>query len=289
MASVSGRYARGKRSRKPHAALRGLGCACSPGEVDIQTAARRFELTLGGVDVPKSVILSGGGIKTAVAAARIAAEHDLYLVHLNFGQRSAPAELTALTTMARSLRSARVLDLDLPHPAQLEQHVTGKGNARGSVIADPARNRLDAAPALCWGLFPVLLSVAVQCARRVGATTVVTGVSELCPAPHLGLAGALAKPGNLRSLLHSYDLMVDSLGSHHQRVRIEAPLIDLAYARIVQLAQRFEVPLEQTWTCDQTGPRPCRRCDRCRDRGSAFAEATLPDPLVESRRARMAR
>ena len=203
MASVSGRDARGKRSRKPHAALRGLGCACSPGEVDIQTAARRFELTPGGEDVSKSVILSGGGIKTAVAAARIAAEQDLYLVHISFGQRSAPAELKALTTMARSLRSARVLDLDLPHPAQLEEHVTGKGDAGGPVAAAPARNRLDAAPALCWGLFPVLLSVAVQCARRVGATTVVTGVSELCPAPDLGLAGAIGKPGSLRSPGHA--------------------------------------------------------------------------------------
>lgn len=239
--------------------------------------------------MPKSVILSGGGIKTAVAAARIAAEQDLYLVHLNFGQRSAPAELKALTTMARSFRSARVLDLDLPHPAQLEQHVSGKEGARRSVIAQPARNRIDTAPALGWGLFPVLLSVAVQCARRVGATTVVTGVSELCPAPHLGLAGAIGKPGNLRSFLHSYDLMVDTLGSRGQSVRIDAPLIDLTYARIVQLAQRFEVPLEETWTCDQAGSRPCGRCDRCRDRGSAFSEATIPDPLVERGRARVAR
>ena len=73
--------------------------------------------------------------------------------------------------------------------------------------------------------------------------------------------------------------MTETLSPLPSPIQVEAPLLDLTYTEIVQLALHFQTPLENTWTCARRGPRPCQTCDPCRARAAAFTEAALLDPL----------
>lgn len=223
------------------------------------------------------VVLFGGGVKSAVAAARYAKDNELILAHVDYGQRSAKMEVEAARDMARSLSKARALTLDAKFVQQLEHPFATPKNAE----AGPTDQTDQASAALLVayrGLVPSLLTIGLQTALRLGATQVVTGLSRLCRAEHLGLSATDGRPDQLRELVYALGYVADAVEPARSPVRIEAPLVDLSYAEIVKLAHRFQVRLELTWTCEGKSKRPCGACDRCIERSHAFDEARLVDP-----------
>jgi 7-cyano-7-deazaguanine synthase in queuosine biosynthesis len=125
-----------------------------------------------------------------------------------------------------------------------------------------------------------MLSTGARSALRFGASTVVIGVSAFAPGEHIGLPGPQAGPDTRREVLHAFNIMLDALLRPRNRLRVEAPLMDLTYAEIIKLGARFAIPFERTWTCDQRGPMSCGRCASCKAREHAFAEAGLVDPIA---------
>ena len=125
-----------------------------------------------------------------------------------------------------------------------------------------------------------MLSVGVQGALRVGSASVAIGLMRNCDATHLGLPGLESAADQRREFLHAFNIMLETALRPRAPVRIEAPLMDLSYAEVIQLAVRFRVPLEKTWTCDGIGPQACGQCDACKARSRAFAEAALLDPAA---------
>ncbi len=68
---------------------------------------------------------------------------------------------------------------------------------------------------------------------------------------------------------------------YHVPIRLETPIIDKSKADIVRMALDLKAPLELTWSCYQGGAAPCRSCDSCVIRARGFAEAGVPDPLLQ--------
>ena len=64
-------------------------------------------------------------------------------------------------------------------------------------------------------------------------------------------------------------------------INVKTPIIDLSKAEIVTLGMRLGAPLEHTWSCYEGGETPCGSCDSCILRAKGFAEAGVPDPLLE--------
>lgn len=54
-------------------------------------------------------------------------------------------------------------------------------------------------------------------------------------------------------------------------MQVSAPFVDWRREQIVQLARQLDVPIECTWSCENGGSLPCRRCASCRDREFANA------------------
>ncbi|MGD2108658.1 MAG: 7-cyano-7-deazaguanine synthase [Phycisphaerae bacterium] len=229
----------------------------------------------------KVVVLASGGIKSAVAAACSGADNELVFLHVHYGQQSATAEREALRAFGGSYPSSRVLMLGLPHFMQLEKATLGAGDELAGV-AD-ARSGGRGAPALprtsLRGLMPIMLLVAVQTALRLGASKVLTGLTQFGDAAHLALPRAEGARGDRREFLHSFTILVESVLPERTSVAVEAPLIDLVDAEVVKLAKRFDIPFEKTWSCEQSGPKPCGTCSRCTARADAFVKAGLVDPL----------
>lgn len=230
--------------------------------------------------MPTVVALTGGGIKGAVAAARYLSDHELLLVHADYGQPAAAAEAGALRDLAATLASSRALSLTLPHVLELDDR-SARAVRRTQSEGDREENGCAApSPAALRGLMPVLMSTGIQCAMRVGASTVVTGLSYSCDATHLRVGDRHNTADRLCEFVHSLNLMCESLVYGSSRIRVEAPLMDTTLSQIIKLARHFDVPLEKTWTCEQAGPTPCGTCEPCKSRSRAFTEATLIDPLM---------
>ena len=64
-------------------------------------------------------------------------------------------------------------------------------------------------------------------------------------------------------------------------IKVETPIIELSKAEIVTLGMKLGAPLEYTWSCYKGGETPCGSCDSCVLRAKGFAEAGVPDPLLD--------
>ena len=101
--------------------------------------------------VSRIVVLSGGGVKSAVAAAVAGQASELTLLHADFGQPSSETERACTHELARSLEARRVVTVDLPHVGQLQ--------GDSSTNAMSPTDRIATTPADYFGLLPSLLAV----------------------------------------------------------------------------------------------------------------------------------
>ena len=217
---------------------------------------------------PSAVVMLSGGMDSATCLA--IARADGFACHaLSFDYRQRHrAELSAAENLARTQKavSHRTLNLDL-------------GNLGGSALTDtsiavpetpgegipvtyvPARNT-------------VFLSLAMALAEVIGADRIYVGVNAIdysgypdCRPEYLDAFQAMAALATRR-------------GVEGNPVRIEAPLLHLSKAEIVQRGLDLGVDFSQTVSCYQADAegRACGRCDACRLRADGFAAAGVPDP-----------
>ncbi len=228
------------------------------------------------------VVLSGGGIKGTVAAARCAKEHELILLHIDHGQESSLAEIRALTTAASSWPGAQVLTCAMP---KQDYAATIARASIGAISGKPDQGAGDAeriASVLTRkALTPLFLTLGARTALRYGAGSVVFGVSGHASGVPQMLPGAEAGPDALREAVHGFGIMLDALLRPRTRIRVETPLIDLTYGEIIKLGRRLSVPFARTWSCETRAATPCESCPSCMSRRNAFAEAGFVDPQME--------
>ena len=229
-----------------------------------------------------NLILTGGGIKSAVSAARVA-DSELVLLHIAYGQPSASSERKAVESFARTLPRARICRIELPYMRALSSGgLDALGASTGKTAAAPVSDDTAAvSPSVLRGLMPVLISVAGQVAIRIGAETITLGLSRLSDAAHVGLPLVDGRPDSHREFIHACDVMLELLLRPRTRVKLECPLMDVGHAEIIQLAHRFRVPLERTWSCLGLALHPCGKCAGCHARTSAFSAAGYDDPAVQ--------
>jgi len=68
------------------------------------------------------------------------------------------------------------------------------------------------------------------------------------------------------------------IGNAWSNVTLQAPFILKTKAEIVKLGHQLGAPLDQTWSCYNSGPIHCGRCGTCVERQEAFALAEVDDP-----------
>ena len=57
-------------------------------------------------------------------------------------------------------------------------------------------------------------------------------------------------------------------------------IIDLSKEEIIKIGDSLKVPFHLTWTCYESGDKPCLECTACRDRILGFQSNGLMDPLL---------
>jgi len=219
---------------------------------------------------PGSVVLLSGGMDSATCLAIATRSHPpVHALTVLYGQRHA-REVRSARALARHYRVASHSVLRLPLAPLLRSALTDasqplpKGQARGGRIPStyvPARNT-------------ILLSVALGYAESHRLGRIYLGANAI---DYSGYPDC--RPEYLRAFERLARLATKAGVERGEHVRVEAPLLRLSKAEIVDRGERLGVPWRLTWSCYAGGRTPCGTCDACRLRKKGFAEAGRVDPV----------
>jgi len=221
------------------------------------------------MSAPRAVVLLSGGLDSATCLA-IAHEQgfETYALSVAYGQRHA-AELAAAKRVAAALGASehRLAQVDLGQfggsaltDANIEVPTDGLQTGI-PVTYVPARNT-------------IMLSLALGWAEVLGADNIFVGVNAVDYSGY---------PDCRPAFIHAFETMANlatKVGVEGHRLRVQAPLIDLSKAQIVQRGSALGVNYALTVSCykaDDDG-RACGLCDACRLRRAGFEAAGLLDP-----------
>lgn len=217
----------------------------------------------------KAVCLVSGGLDSCVASACARNDgHDLYFLHVSYGQITREREARAFNEIADFYQvSGRLVTT--------ADHLRAVG---GSALTDPRiaipENDLDSS------IVPVtyvpfrnsnLLSIAVSWAEVLGAQCIYIGAVE---------EDSSGYPDCRQSFFRAFEKTVSEGTRPETDIRIKTPLIKMTKKEIVLMGLELKVPLEKTWSCYRNQERACGSCDSCLLRLRGFREAGVTDPIV---------
>ncbi len=218
----------------------------------------------------KAVLLLSGGLDSYTAGAMVRAEgYALYALSVRYGQVHA-REIAAARDVARDLKVARHIELDVDLAAFGGSALLGDGEIPKDRDLDDAGIPSTYVPARNT----IFLSLALGWAEVVGAQAIVLGVNAL---DYSGYPDC--RPEFLEAFEHVAALATRA-GVDGQPLRILAPLLRFSKADIVRRGLALGLRYELTHSCYDPGPTglPCGRCDSCRLRARGFDEAGVVDP-----------
>ncbi|HEY2685380.1 MAG TPA: 7-cyano-7-deazaguanine synthase QueC [Steroidobacteraceae bacterium] len=213
------------------------------------------------------VLLSGGLDSATVLAIANSQGFACHALSVGYGQRHS-AELIAAKRIGTALGAAehRTMHVDLagvggsaltdPAIAVPESQTTGI-----PITYVPARNTL-------------MLSLALGWAEVLEARDIFIGVNSLdysgypdCRPEFIEAFGRLAQ-------------LATKAGVEGKHFSIQAPLIDMSKAQIIQAGMTLGVDYSLTVSCYQADEKgaACGKCDSCRIRAAGFTAAGLKDP-----------
>lgn len=226
-----------------------------------------------GTEDDKAIVLLSGGVDstTCLAIARDQG-YDVYALSFRYGQRHL-RELDMARRVAVHFGVVRHIVVDFDMRTIGGSALTGdgevpKGRAEGEIGAGipvtyvPARNTVFLSFALAW-------------AEVTGAEDIFIGVNALDFSGYPD-----CRPEYIRAFQEMARLATRR-GVEGCPVRIQAPLIHLTKARIIQRGHALGVDFGMTHSCYDPPPdRPaCGTCDSCLLRRKGFSEAGLEDPI----------
>lgn len=215
-----------------------------------------------------AVVLLSGGLDSATVLAMARARGLLcHALSVDYGQRQ-QAELDAARVVAAhfNVASHRVVRVDL--------RAFGGSALTDDAIEVPKQETFGIPSTYVPARNTVLLALALACAEVSAARYIFVGVNAVDYSGY---------PDCRPEFIAAFQAVVDvatkatSEGAH---IHIEAPLIGLSKASIVQIGNSLNVPFAATVSCyeaDSDG-RACAQCDACRLRRNGFVAANLRDP-----------
>ncbi len=216
-----------------------------------------------------AVVLLSGGMDSCVTAAIARQDHELVLLHANYGQKTEKRELKAFNDIAQYYL--------VPPSRRLIADMHYLGEMGGSSLTDPG---LDVpTDGQTRGSTPTtyvpfrnthLLAAAVSWAEVLGAGKVFIGAVE---------NDNPCYPDCREVYYKALDQLIKAGTRPDSRIIVETPLLHLKKSQIVQKGMALGAPLHLSWSCYKNEDRACGICQSCRLRLEAFKEAGYEDRI----------
>lgn len=210
-----------------------------------------------------------GGLDCTVATSIISKDHEIHAITFNYGQKALEREVKASKAICNKMNwTHEVIDLpwlvnisnsslntdeEVPEPSAEDLDDLEKSNETASSVWVPARNT-------------VFTSIALSYAESIGADTIIVGWN--------GEEGATF-PDNSKEYMEKFNELIEE-GSP-EKIRIEAPLINLNKEEIVELGVECGAPMELSYSCYKGREKQCGVCESCMRRKRAFEALGLKD------------
>lgn len=214
-----------------------------------------------------AVVLLSGGMDSCVTAAIAAQTHDLALLHVGYGQRTAERELRSFREIVRHFGAGLCLEASAAH----------LGGIGGSALTDARRDAIDArreGSSVPDTYVPFrnthLLAIAVSWAEVIGARRVYIGAVE---------EDGSGYPDCREEYYEAFNRLVRIGTRPETDLQVVTPLIHMSKGDIVREGMRLAAPLHLTWSCYVESDAACGRCESCRLRLKGFREAGVDDPI----------
>ena len=217
----------------------------------------------------KAISVLSGGLDCTVATSVFSKDHEIHAITFNYGQKAFQRELQAskeicnkmnwthevidLPWLAEISNSSLNTDEDIPELKEEDLNDLNKSQESASNVWVPARNT-------------VFTSIALSYAESIGADAIIVGWN--------GEEGATF-PDNSKEYMEKFNELID-VGSP-EKIKIEAPLIDLNKEEIVTLGHEFGAPMELSYSCYKGEEKQCGVCESCMRRKRAFKNLGIKD------------
>ncbi|MAN79303.1 MAG: 7-cyano-7-deazaguanine synthase QueC [Rhodospirillaceae bacterium] len=232
------------------------------------------------------VLFSGGLDSTTVLAIALAKGFRVQALSFRYGQRHS-VELDVAARVARRMGVERhaVADIDLTiyGGSALTADIDVPKDRDGDAMTDgipvtyvPARNT-------------IFLAHALALAETSGARNIFIGVNALDYSGYPDCRPAFIKAFQRLANLATKEGVEAAAQGADALFQIQAPLMEMTKAEIIQQGMALGVDYGMTWSCydphpgtgDTTNaPVHCGRCDSCQLRKKGFAEAGVADPTT---------
>ena len=217
----------------------------------------------------KAISVLSGGLDCTVATSVFAKDYEIHAITFNYGQKSFKRELEAAEKICNKMNwSHEVIDLpwlskistsslntteDIPEVSFDDLDDLEKSSETASSVWVPARNM-------------VFTSIATSYAEALGAEIIIVGWDA---------EEAATFPDNSKEFLNTFNELID-VGSP-DKIKIEAPAIDLNKEEIVKLGVEVDAPMQLSYSCYKGGDKHCGVCESCMRRKRAFKNTGVKD------------
>ena len=215
----------------------------------------------------KAISVFSGGLDCTVATCVFDEEYEIHAITFDYGQKAVKQEIDAskricekmgwmhevidLPWLSKISTSSLNTDADIPELGEDDLDDLDKSSETASSVWVPARNT-------------VFTSIALSYAESIGAEIIIVGWN--------GEEGATF-PDNSKQYMEKFNELID-VGSP-DKIRIEAPAIDLNKEEIVELGIKVGAPMELSYSCYKGDDKPCGVCESCVRRKRAFKKLNI--------------
>ena len=217
----------------------------------------------------KAISVFSGGLDCTVATSVFDKDYEIHAITFDYGQKAVAQEINASKKICEKMGwthevvvlpwlskiSASSLNTceELPELDENELDDLEKSSESASSVWVPARNT-------------VFTSIALSYAESVGAEIIIVGWND---------EEGATFPDNSKQYLEEFNDLID-VGSP-DKIRIEAPAIDLNKEEIVKLGIEVGAPMELSYSCYKGEDKPCGVCESCMRRKRAFKKLKVED------------
>ena len=210
----------------------------------------------------KAISVFSGGLDCTVATCVYDKDYEIHAITFNYGQKAFNQELKAsknicekmgwrhevieLPWLSKISTSSLNTDEEIPEVNENDLDDLDKSSKTASNVWVPARNT-------------VFTSIALSYAESIGAEIIIVGWN--------GEEGETF-PDNSKEYMDEFNELI-SVGSP-DKIRIEAPAINLNKEEIVELGVEVGAPMNLSYSCYKGGDEPCGVCESCMRRKRAF-------------------
>ncbi len=218
----------------------------------------------------KAIVLLSGGMDSCVTTAHaISAGHDVYALHVNYGQRTQERELKAFHDICDHYNIEHRLVVDISHLAAI-----GGSSLTDRKIQVPSAEQRVPSTAIPNTYVPF---------RNANILAIATSWAEVVEANHLYI-GAVEEdssgyPDCRDVFFRAFEEVIRTGTKPGTNITIETPLIHLSKGQIVRSGIDLQAPLHLSWSCYSNEDLACGVCDSCALRLKGFAEAGVEDPI----------